>query len=489
MVNNLILLINLVGLLLMDAFMADLRITQNVPATMEPGTEVRVTVNVEKGDLSGFAKLQLDLPPGLTITAIETKGASFTFADQKAKFIWMALPSTPSFKITYTLAASADASGPKQIEGRLSYIENNERKTYDLPTASVDLGAGGKTASVPVTSVEEVDEEAINSNDLVSAGGGAPAKGLMLAVVDQASGIAPIQGAGGVSGKRTITPISETEMTVEVVVTKGDIRGFGKLQESVPEGFTAMEKSSDEAIFTTQDRVVKFVWLNLPARSTITVVYKLRANSRPEGMYTIDGEFGYLLNDETQKAVLGTSKFFVGPKALEMLAQDESNMGMLDGDDGQLALREKERKETEAKARAEADARIAAEARKQQERTQPVAKQEPVQPTKPATTARIPAPEKGVSYKVQITAAHREVGRSYFQARHRYSGDFSIERHQGWVKYVVGGFSSYKEARDQRVNFIQAGHEFPGPFVTAYNDGVRITVQEALMLSKQQWVQ
>jgi len=308
----------------------------------------------------------------------------------------------------------------------------------------------------------------------------------VLAVLDQASGVAPIQGAGGVSGTRTITPISETEMTVEVVVTKGDIRGFGKLQESVPEGFTAIEKTSDEAIFTAQDRTIKFVWLNLPARNTITVVYKLRANSRSEGLYAIDGEFGYLLNDETQKAVLGTSKFFVGPKAFEMLAQDESNMGMLGGEDGQLALREKERKEAEAKARSEADARVAAEARKQQERTPPVAKQEPPKPT---TTARIPAPEKGVSYKVQITAGHREVGRSYFQARHRYGGEFSIERHQGWVKYVVGGYSSYKEARDQRVNFVQAGHEFPGPFVTAYNDGERITVQEALMLSKQQWVQ
>ena len=486
MVNNLVLLINLVGLLLMEAFMADLSITQNVPANLEPGSEVRVTVTVEKGELTGFAKLQLDLPPGLTITAVETKGASFTFADQKAKFIWMALPSTPSFKITYTLTAQADASGPKQIAGRLSYIENNERKTYDLPTSTVDLGAGGKTAAIPAARVEELDEDAINSNDLVSAGGGAPATGLMLAVLDQASGVAPIQGAGGVSGTRTITPISETEMTVEVVVTKGDIRGFGKLQESVPEGFTAIEKTSDEAIFTAQDRTIKFVWLNLPARNTITVVYKLRANSRSEGLYAIDGEFGYLLNDETQKAVLGTSKFFVGPKAFEMLAQDESNMGMLGGEDGQLALREKERKEAEAKARSEADARVAAEARKQQERTPPVAKQEPPKPT---TTARIPAPEKGVSYKVQITAGHREVGRSYFQARHRYGGEFSIERHQGWVKYVVGGYSSYKEARDQRVNFVQAGHEFPGPFVTAYNDGERITVQEALMLSKQQWVQ
>ncbi len=86
-------LINLFGLLLIDAlFLADISITQNMPTTMQAGSEVKVTVTVEKGDLTGFAKLQIDMPEGLSVTAIETKGASFTFADQKAKFIWMALP-------------------------------------------------------------------------------------------------------------------------------------------------------------------------------------------------------------------------------------------------------------------------------------------------------------------------------------------------------------------------------------------------------------
>ena len=479
MVNQLALLINVIGVLLVDSFfLADIQISQNIPPTMVPGSEVRVTVTINKGDLTGFAKMQIDLPPGMTATAIETKGASFTFADGKAKFIWMALPASPTFKISYTLGADASMSGVQHINGRLSYIEDNERKTHDMSTSVVDLGAPG---AVPVAQVEVVPEEQVN-NDLVSAAGGAPAGTVAMAVIDQASGIAPMQGAGGVGGTRTITPVTEKEMLVEVVVKKGDIRGFGKLQETIPQGFTALEKSSNEAIFTAQDRIVKFVWLNLPAASELKIVYKLRANEKPEGEYSIDGEFGYLLNDETQKAVLGTSKFFIGPKALEILAQMQqaSEPAKEVGSAEPVAVVTPPVKETTPPVKETPPGK-----------EQPKGTATAQQGTRSGTTSgsRIPAPDKGVTYKVQITAAHREVGRSYFKARHSYSGDFQIERHEGWIKYVTGSYADYASARNQRVGYVQAGHNFPGPFVTAYNDGQRITVQEALVISKQQWVQ
>lgn len=471
MAQQLVLLVNLIGLLLIDLFSADLSIVQNVPSAMEAGSEVRVTVTVNKGSLTGFAKLQLDLPPGMTATAIETKGASFTFADQKAKFIWMALPSSPSFKLSYTLAVAADASGNLPIMGRLSYIEDNERKTYDLPTTTVSVTGG---TARPVG--ETVLTQDITADDLVSAAGGVPAGMVPVAVIDRADGIAPMQGQGGVSSSRTITPVTEKEFIVEITVDKGSLRGFGKVQETIPSGFTALEKSTDEAIFTVQDRIVKFVWLNLPAKGTVRVAYKLRANENPDGEYKIDGEFGYLWNDETQKAVTGTSKFFIGPKALEVVepevAQAEPVSGTPDGAAGTV---------------------------------QPQVQDEPVaaEPAPKTTTERqtattsasttspagaVAAPEKGVTYKVQIMAAHREVGRAYFSRHFNYNGTFNLERHEGWVKYVTGSHSEYQAARDQRVALVQAGHNFPGPFVTAYNNGGRITVQEALLLSAQRWV-
>ena len=484
MANQLVLLINFLGLLLIDPFfLADISITQNIPATMAAGSEVRVTVTVNKSELAGFAKLQLDVPAGLTVTAIETKGASFTFADQKAKFIWMALPSTPTFKISYTLSADAGVSGNQAIQGRLSYIEDNERKTFDLPTSTIDFGAAGAVEAGRTTSTEEP-----NAQDLVSAAPGAPAGSTMMAVIDQASGTAPIQGQGGVTGTRTITPVSENEMLVEVILKKGDIRGFGKLQETIPQGFTALEKTSSEAIFTTQDRIAKFVWLNLPSGAEIKVVYKLRANERPEGEYSIDGEFGYLLNDETQKAVLGTSKFFIGPKALEAMQAQVVPEPVKETVQAVVPKAEPAKEKPVV-------AQVPPTPVKETVKPTPVKEKEvsasktakpAVEPKKASSMA---GPEVGILYKVQITAAHREVGKAYFSARHRYTGDFNIERHQGWIKYVTGRFGSYTEAREQRVAYNTAGYNFPGPFVTAYNNGDRITVQEALLLSNQKWVQ
>ena len=90
-------------------------------------------------------------------------------------------------------------------------------------------------------------------------------------------------------------------------------------------------------------------------------------------------------------------------------------------------------------------------------------------------------------YKVQLLAAHKIAGKSYFNKRHSYDGPFSIENHEGWVKYTTGEYNEYKKARNKRENLVH--HKFPGPFVTAYNNGNRITVQEALMITKQDWVQ
>jgi hypothetical protein len=130
---------------------------------------------------------------------------------------------------------------------------------------------------------------------------------------------------------------------------------------------------------------------------------------------------------------------------------------------------------------------------------QPMPEPEPevAQETKEKPKVAAPEPEsdtsdllasEGIYYRIQISAAHKVVDAKYFEERHKFTGPFFVEHHQGWIKYTTGKFDVYRAARDQRDNLRNGQHKFPGPFVTAYNEYERITVQEALMISNQKWV-
>lgn len=101
--------------------------------------------------------------------------------------------------------------------------------------------------------------------------------------------------------------------------------------------------------------------------------------------------------------------------------------------------------------------------------------------------SNIPAPETSVSYRVQIAAGKKEVQQQYFVDRHKITENVTIEYHNTWYKYTIGSYPIYKEARDKRNMIWEAENKIDDAFVTAYNSGERISVQEALMISKQKW--
>lgn len=107
-------------------------------------------------------------------------------------------------------------------------------------------------------------------------------------------------------------------------------------------------------------------------------------------------------------------------------------------------------------------------------------------PVEPAPTEPAPAGED-VAFRIQILATHAAVGSEAVKRIYAYPGEVRHEQHEAWHKYTTGYHTTYRAARDNRVD-LNSNHAFPGPFVTAYRNGQRITVQEALLVTKQNWI-
>lgn len=133
------------------ALAQDLTATQSVPASAAPGSSFTVEININRGSINGFMKFFQELPPGFTATEIDSKGGSFSFADNGAKVVWIAPPNEPTYVVSYKINVPADASGPKVFNAKFSYINNNERKIFDFEPKTVTIEGTGSASTAKAT--------------------------------------------------------------------------------------------------------------------------------------------------------------------------------------------------------------------------------------------------------------------------------------------------------------------------------------------------
>jgi hypothetical protein len=250
------------------------------------------------------------------------------------------------------------------------------------------------------------------------------------------------------------------------------------MQEWASNGCVLSKFQSAGATVTVDGSTIKFVWFEVPAAETVVVKYKVQCASIPEDGLTIDGKLSFTVDNQPREV------------PIILASQAAKNEIVVPQNSGETQL---EVQETQVKEEQKQDVAVVQEAKTAEKIETEVKANEVKAPkneeTKVKPQSKSTAIQGKVSYKVQVLANHRSVSEKEWMDKYGLQEEKQVSNHEGWMKWTVGSFSDYKDARSKRESLNAQCPNLPGPFVTAFQDGNRITVQEALMISQQKWIQ
>lgn len=444
MIKNLLLLINMFVLIVLNTLFSDVSVNMTAPGQVEAGNEILVEISLDKSNFDSFARFQQEIPAGLIPIPVNTANADFSFKDQKVKFIWLKLPNEQNINISYKLKVDQRLKGNFNLKGVFSYIADNERKSIELAPKNITI--------TPSSTIDQ---------------------SLIVDISDFKNLVSPITVSSGVEVVNQVKCIRQTpyvadeikgEYQVNLLVNKGSKEKFAKIQENVPEGYTAVGIDTKDAIFTFKDQMVKILWMNLPADPYFVISYKLIPSKGTTEKPNLEGTFSYIENDNTLSVDISEQDVNL------INASEENLMAILSEGTETVsqAVNLVQPQNYSGKVKIEI-AQSALDAMRND--------------TKLTNTLE---PESGIYYRVQIAAGHMPININRYFKKYNLDKEVRTEFHEGWRKYSVGSFFVYKAARDYRVH-IWNTTTIDDAFVSAYNNGKRITVQEALMITNHEW--
>ncbi|MGD1848589.1 MAG: hypothetical protein ACFB10_24620 [Salibacteraceae bacterium] len=544
MVSQLFVVFNVFALLLFELTLgSDITVTHNLPAQVENSAEFSVDLVFNKGKLDEYGKFTMELPEGFTAEMVDVRDGSFTFQNQKILITWLSLPADEEFVVALKIKTGPNMNQAFDITGKFSALDGNDKVNYNIPAHQIIVGTlpgeenandpivvnAGCTRSVTQTSANEyevsltVEKEGLSQfakvEEYLPEGAKASVvenKNAVFSTVDEKAKFVwmklPDDNIFTVSYKVTVEGEDPDFENMEGKFSYLQEEETKKQPITTTEVTTLDEATPSDPVVQQPDPADPADPANAGAMTREEILAQKKA-AEEEAQRKKEEELARLRELDQQQGGNSTEQQVEDPAQAQAAADeakrkaeeeaqrlaDEEAKRVADAEAEarrqaeeaeRIAQEEKAKAEAEAArlAQAEADRRKAEEERKKAAEQAALAQQNNGQNGGNGVT-NVPDPQTGVVYRVQISAGKNMVDKAYFEKRHSFSGPFYIENHEGWIKYTTGGFGVYKGARDQREDYKAAGHNFPGPFVTAYDDGTRITVQEALMITNQKWFQ
>ncbi|MFO7869745.1 MAG: hypothetical protein R6U95_10655 [Bacteroidales bacterium] len=238
------------------------------PQEVIAGTHFTMTVTIEKGNLSGFGRYTHSLPEGFTATC---DAQNFEFENNTVKLLWVNLPYSQSFSFTYTIYVPESYEGDLTVAANFGYIMDNERRFSELIPQNISV-----------------------INDPLAL------RKYKAQMKNRTQKIQPED----ISAYRSVA-IENNEAIISIRINKKHLQTMCKIEELLPEGYSFYALEKENAAFSTQNNVARYMWIDAPEKDIFTVAYKVIPNRgySINDLY-ITGAFSYLDDNKTHSIVI-----------------------------------------------------------------------------------------------------------------------------------------------------------------------------------------
>jgi hypothetical protein len=527
MLKYLFIILNSLAIFLYSMLRDDLDIITGFPNKVSAGETFNAEITIFKGSLRKFGKLELIFPAGFTVEVTDPKAADFNFIGNKATFLWSYLPAEEEFTVSFKVTTSSAVSGRKVIKSNFYYVENNLKEVLEIDPVEIKVkndGIPSQDDAMPISKnknklpeIKDSTAKDTGTSIAKSLETGSPAIPETNTNIPT-SNVAPSQNNEAISATRTVTEgTTKGEYKVVHKLSKSDLSGFGKIEDLIPEGYAAANDKGAGSSYTFNNNKVRYVWVALPKEKEIEVSYFLKKTGTPT-THDISGTFDYLKNNETQAINIGTSQIphdentaVVSNQTRENKVEPIVKKEKAKPTEGALTGYRPNAKKTPIPTKknptlntqtvetpisgSTTNDEFATKSAAPVDTTAVVKSGESATPVNNATntggeknnnqTGNASKSGAKVNFSVQVAALQKQKDAASIQRYLALSDKLQIEFHEGYSKYISGKFDEYIKAKTHRDKIKNNGKR--RAFVTAYNTGKRITVQEGLMIANQQW--
>ncbi|HHJ10156.1 MAG TPA: hypothetical protein ENK25_04605 [Bacteroidetes bacterium] len=461
--------ISLAGMLILSTIIVsaqDISVSLLLPEQAQAGDTIPVKVVIHKGTHSDFARFKQKIPPGFEVEPGQLANSDFTFKDREVNFIWLKLPPQEDIILEYTLIPDFRLHGIFRISGLFSYVNNGEREEVAVPEKSITI-----LTSPEVSAQGTAAETPMGNQQIISSG---------LVVYRQQPEKAK-DGSGWI---------------VRILVKRGFVKKLARVEETIPSGYIAENIDGKGSIFSYRSGKLKFIWMTMPEDTILVVAYKLVPMDKnvPEPPL-VTGTFSYMLNDRpVSKIIIPVQEKIPlhasGKEYASLLAKlDKTTESQMTAETSAKPLQKSNTEgstQTATVLTTPPSSSVSQEKKPagNREETKIVSENKPGQPMEivqhPASAA------EGIYFRVQVLATRNPVQIERYIRKHHIPGKIYREEVNGLFKYTTGIFALYKDAR-AFVRHMKETTDIDSAFVTAYDNGKRISVREALDRTGQKW--